>query len=110
MHTHSGNRNRGSKREIEQIPIVAYYWAAIGLHGLAAVFLLLGKHRLALFAGLWSPVLLLLVLLNRQERAAASSRRHEPLDRTEAMSADSFPASDPPAGPATLGPQREPTE
>ena len=55
----------GIERVIEDLPANFYYWAVIGSIVASALFMLMGRHRLATFVGLWPPTLLNLALFNK---------------------------------------------
>lgn len=97
----------GVMSQVEQLPASAYYWVALGSIGASALLMLMRLRTLSIFVGLWPPTILLLGLFNRtlepssnSHGSSGSGRRH--MDVVDTMSADSFPASDPPAPPSSL--------
>ncbi|MGI8550472.1 MAG: hypothetical protein ACR2PL_06685 [Dehalococcoidia bacterium] len=97
----------GMMQQIENLPVSAYYSGVLGSIGLSALLMLLGKKNVAIFVGLWAPTIATIGLFNKQLHPSQDLSRGDQGDRgydsVDEMSADSFPASDPPGGSASLG-------
>ena len=58
-----------------RVPEEAWYWAAVGSIGAAALLKLAGKDHWALFVGQWPPTFLLFGLYHRLARPGLAARR-----------------------------------
>jgi len=100
---------------LERLPARLCYTIAGGFAAATCLSLLTGKHKLAGIAAASAAAFAACARRNQRhapagvpatppDAAPSPQTPDRPLDYVDQMSADSFPASDPPAGPASVGP------